>query len=153
MKKVNYLIALMFAVVLMSTSCEKPANDNLTPSTTITASDLVGNWIFQSLEFQSTPNTADGYTTKALSYNYVTVDFKNVTANGKLTLHSDYNKNGHVEANSDFTVTDGKIIVNGSLTFEIQPATDILSGKLVIKFVSQNISNNPVGAIYTLKRQ
>ena len=155
MKKIVYVFTLMFAMVLMNTSCTKP-NENNQNSTEIQAGDLIGSWYSHSLLFNSVIySTNDEYVGLELQYNYVTIDFKDVKADKTLTLHSDYSYNGDVNTSTDFDVTNGIITINGSLKFEIQPETDIALGKLVIKFVSPQTatgskSKNPIGGIYTL---
>jgi len=48
MKNLIYLISIMFALVLMNTSCTKPTDDTPIP-VAITVDKLVGNWRFTSL--------------------------------------------------------------------------------------------------------
>lgn len=47
MKKVNYLLTVLFAVALMSTSCEK--DDPVVPD--LTVSDLIGHWTTLTFEY------------------------------------------------------------------------------------------------------
>lgn len=49
MKKLFYVSTLIFALVLMNTSCEKVGDDTPLPNV-ITTADLVGTWNFTSLE-------------------------------------------------------------------------------------------------------
>ena len=77
MKKVTYLMILMFSLVLMTTSCCKDDDD--IPNV-ITTNDLVGDWNFQSLTFNGTV-----YDTEAelfeldKTYNYIQLSFLDVT--------------------------------------------------------------------------
>lgn len=79
MRKAVYLLAIMFSLVLVSTSCEK--GDEATPEdevpTGIQPSDIVGSWGFVSLEFNGTTYT--GCDTELKDYDWATLSLNNVT--------------------------------------------------------------------------
>jgi hypothetical protein len=94
----------MFALVLMTTSCEKPTNDTPIPIA-ITANNLVGNWNFYSItlvggETVDSLNTTrlnelaspNGILTSSGSKTYyATISFLNVNSTtGKLIFYSKY---------------------------------------------------------------
>jgi hypothetical protein len=162
MKKLAYISTIFIALALMSFSCTKPNNDPIAP-TEIQAGDLVGSWYTQSMTFNGTTYTNVNYNTLvAQKYNYVTIDLKNVKEIDKtLTLHSDFNFNNSQLnvplTDFDLKTVDSKrqLVINSTLTFEIDPSTDIALGKLVIVFkspqtVTGSESKNPIGAKYTL---
>ncbi len=149
MKKVTYLMTILFAVVLMSTSCEK---ENVTPDNGITVEDLVGDWYFQSLEF----NGSVTYGCDAdlnLNYDLITMDLKNVTTT-KMTLFTDCVDAGQPdwEVTYDYTLIDNILEFNHtSLKFEIVNADTFDGTILKLKlYYNSATSDLPKGGIYTL---
>lgn len=154
MKNLIYLFAVMFSLVLVSTSCEK--SETVTPDvpeTGITTADLVGNWDFVSLEYQG--RTVYGYDAIFKEdVNSVTISFKNVTTTS-LKLYTDcsvYLNQGEtwLSESLNYTLNKNEIdINNGTVKFDILNAS---STTLKLKLTAGN-SNMAIGGIYTLNKE
>ncbi len=163
MKKTIYLLTMIFAVALLSTSCEK--EDPVVPeSYEFSVDELVGNWNFESLSFVDVDHntTVDGEynTDQELSdlnefYDFVQLDFS-FTATS-VTLSSTYldeNVNGTGDWSNSYTYTiEGNIISinDGYLMFEVMNGESLLNdeGELKLKLNDGN-ADMPEGGIYTL---
>ena len=153
MKKVTYLLTIMFAVALMSTSCEK--DDPVVPDPVeITEGDLVGDWDFYSLEFDLDENgtiepeeiTFD-CDVNLDSYYLTTLSLHNMSTN-KVTLDDDCTPDGRIY---DYTL-DGNLIncENGKRVFEIMNVETFDGTELVVKLKSATTTGLPIDGIYTL---
>ena len=143
MKKVAYLMTLIFAVALMSTSCCK--DDPVPDPDEITTTDLVGNWNFQSLEFND-----EFYTTCDAdldSYFLTTLSLHNMSTS-EVTLDDDCVADGRTY---DYTL-DGNLIdcENGKRVFDIMNVETFDGTELVVKLKSATTAGLPIGGIYTL---
>ena len=163
MKKVTYLLVLMFSVTLMSTSCDK--DEPIVPDTkTITVADLEGDWNFEKLEiFDATgivlTKTYTGGCSDELDalYNYGAISILNVVATPEskanfLDICSE-GVNG-IGGRGNIGVTNNEIDIDGSKIFIIENA-DTFNGtvlKLKLKWVKE-VKNAPIGGIYTLKHK
>lgn len=137
MKKVTYLIVLMFSMVLMSTSCSKPENDTPLPT------DLLGTWKFQSLFYNSnTTTTCD----VVGIIGYAKLDLENVDGSN-MTLYGECNNDRRTYSYNFDGVTIN--CANGSRVFEFVS----LNGN-ELKLILKNASTNglPIGGTYTFKR-
>jgi len=154
MKKFTYVLALMFSLILMSTSCEK-SNDTPIPNA-ITTNDLVGNWNFTSLEFNGKTMTGcdialDLYYLTTLSLNSMT----KTTVIVKDACKSDNREYPYTLSNNIITLkntlTEGTPVYN----FVIENAETFNGTILKLKFESAPSSNNlfPIHGIYTLTKQ
>lgn len=144
MKKVTYVLVLMFSLVLMSTSCEKEKNDAPIPTV------LIGTWNFKSLQWSSgqVTTTCDAILNK--DYAYVTLSLREVTAT-TMILYSDCVDNGVVDNREYEYSFDGKYIdcENGSRKFQF---ISQVGDELKLKLVSASTNGLPINGIYTFKR-
>ena len=146
MKKVTYLLTIMFAVVLMSTSCCE--DDPVVPDPVeITTADLVGDWDFYSLEFNGELYT--GCDVDLNSYFLTTLSLYNMSTS-EVTLNDDCTEDGRTY---DYTL-DGNLIdcENGKRVFEIMNIETFDGTELVVKFFSASANGFPIGGIYTLQK-
>jgi len=119
MKKLTYLLLVMFAVVLMSTSCEE--EDVLTKSNDdgiITLTELDGQWNFQSYLYgdgeEKVKITLENYQEYSADYDGIEEAFMNWEFNTKnmtaIKTHAVYTSN-YGEYN--FTKTDDVLYIEG----------------------------------------
>lgn len=161
MKKVAYLLAMIFTLALMSTSCEK--DDPIVPEdkTLITSTEFSGDWMFQSItldsEFGDLEGTYDDCDSDANDvWDYITLHIKNVTAT-TLNLYSDCMDAGDPpDTNPDYSYTielvNGETIINcdGSRKFKV---VDYTEPYLELELTHSSSSSLPVGAVYMLKHE
>jgi hypothetical protein len=157
MKNLTYLIALMFSLVLISTSCSK--ENSLTPESVPdkpgnTAINLVGNWDFVSLEYQG--RTITGYDAEfQKTLDYVTIGFRDATTT-TLKLYSNCSlwlNQGEesVSVSYDYTLNKTELnINNGWFKFDILSATPTT---LKLKLSDGGTTVLPIGGIYTLQKK
>jgi len=90
MKKVIYILTILLAVALLSTSCEK--DDPIVSDTDdITASDLDGMWTFHSLLYGGTSYVLGSQELADLNKDYDYVEFDlNFINQSEVNLHMDY---------------------------------------------------------------
>jgi hypothetical protein len=150
MKNLNYLVSLMFAVVLMTASCSK--DDVVTPEVPqgITTSDLTGNWDFVSLEFNG--NTTYGCDAELnADYDLVTLSLKNVTASN-MTLSALCDESP--DFNRTYSLKNDVITIENGFMFEITNAKTFNGSVLKLKLINQGILTTlPLNGIYTLNKQ
>ena len=160
MKKVAYLMTILFTVALMSTSCCK--DDDPTPDV-ITTSQLEGDWYFQSLNYNGTLYDTESelltltrpVSEGGLNKAYGSIDFFDVSASSmKMTFHSLYNAGGEVNLlNTPFTYSNNIIIVDEVLEYEIQDVQGFISNPTILKIkLTEGGTNNPIGGVYTLTK-
>lgn len=153
MRKAVYLLAIMFSLVLVSTSCEK--GDEATPEeevpTGIQPSDIVGNWGFVSLEFNGEVytycdtelNRDYGLVTLNLSF---TTSIMNVTSNcvdNGVPINKTYN----------YIIDNNVIIQEYGIKFQIVNATTFNGTILKLKLIDQGASTTlPLNGTYTLEK-
>lgn len=154
MKKVTYLLTMIFAVALLSTSCCK--DDPVPDPDEITTTDLTGNWDFQSLEFNG-EITYDCDETLNETYDLVKLHLHNVTEL-EMTLYSDcMDAEDGVDSWSDtydYTLDDNVIeLGNNKPKFRIVNVDEFLNNLNILKLelFDQGIQTAlPEGGIYTL---
>ena len=152
MKKLNYLLIVIFAIALMSNGCKKEDN-NPTPDE-IKPTDLVGDWYFQSLEFNgSLYTTCD----KDLNeqYDLITMDMTDVTTT-TMTLSTDCLDDGEGnEWSLEYAYVLSNNVINcedGALKFEIINAHDFDGSVLILKLISASRTGLPISGVYTLTK-
>ena len=154
MKKVTYLLVIMFSLVLASTSCEK--GDEVTPEDEVTGiqpSDIVGSWGFVSLEFNGETYT---YCDTELNRDYdgVTLGIDNVTTTN-MTLYTNCVDNG-LPWRQDYvyTIKDNVIIIDDNiLRYQIVNATTFDGTVLKLKLIDQGGNTTlPLNGTYTLEK-
>ena len=130
-------------VALMSTSCCK--DDPVPDPVEITVSDLVGDWDFQSLEFNGEFYT--GCDDDLEDYFLTTLSLHDMSTS-EVTLDDDCTVDGRTY---DY-VLDGNLIncENGKRVFEIMNVETFDGTELVVKFKSATTTGLPIGGIYTL---
>jgi hypothetical protein len=171
MKKVNYLIVLLFSLMFLNTSCEKEEIgtpdvpvDTTTVAHGITAADLVGDWNFVSLDFNGdiitecnqslcydAQNPNGGYLYITLNLN-ITNDI--ITTFSDCTYSGDPSKN--LKKECDFTVANNTITLSlvgiVQMKFEIINANVFNGAELKLKLTEGINSKYPVGGTYTLRK-
>ena len=162
MKKVNYLLIMLFAVALMSTSCCK--DDPIVPDV-LTVENLDGTWNFESLNFvdidYGTTVSADNLynTVQELSdlnefYDFVQIDlvFTSTTVTISSTyLDADVNGTGDWSDTYSYTLNENVISVDGGyLEFEVMNAESLLNDEGVLELkLNDGNADMPEGGIYT----
>jgi len=154
MKNLAYLILIMFVLVLTTTSCEKP-NDTTLPKV-ITTNDLVGNWNFTQLVFNSKITTGCDFTLNA--YYLTTLHFNTMTTSSVI-INDDCKSDGrsypYTLSNNIITLLNNnpplgtpvyEFVINNSETFN--------GTILELKFkTATNSQSFPISGIYTLTKQ
>jgi len=148
MKKVNYLLIMLFAVALMSTSCCK--DDPIPDPVEITVDDLVGDWDFVSLEFDGATYTDCAEVLTGSGYEYVKLSLFNVSTT-ELTLYD-----GCVNDSSvwDYALTNN-ILDIPAFNLEIQNVETFFDGNgeiLKLKLLTP-ASYHLEGGVYTLEKR
>jgi len=142
------LSMIVFALVFMACSCDP---DPIVPDPVeITTSDLVGDWSFQSLEFNGDFYTDCDYDLN-LDYNYVTLNFYDVTTT-TMVLYSNC-VDGDEPDDREYPYTLSNNIINcnnGSRVFEIMNVETFDGSELVVKFISATTTGVPINGVYTL---
>ena len=155
MKKAIYLLAMIFTLALMSTSCDPtddPINDDPEPQG-IVAADIVGDWEFASLEFEGDVYVFCNDSLNEL-YDFVTLYVYGVTETN-LTLFSDCVDNDiDFEMGYSYTIENNIIYLeDNAYTFEILNAEEFNGNTLVLELIDRAGANVPVGGVYTLVKQ
>lgn len=166
MKKVTYLLAMIFALALMSTSCEK--DDPIIDDPEFSVEDLSGMWIFQSLDFVDAEHSTfvDGKynTVTELSglnefYDFVQLDF-NFVNTAELNLYTDYTGTMETDANWNYYDEfneyllysyDNGVLIADYLTFEVMN-TETFDGTILKLKLTDGNNNMPIGGVYTLTK-
>ena len=152
MKNLNYLLAVLFAVALLTTSCEK---EEILPDETptgITTNQLTGNWVFYSVTIDNIPyDVSDSTILRTYGWSWISIVNVNSTTLGILDM-------GNLSAGAsprDYNLEDGnKInIQNGDYVFEIDNVeTFDVDDVLVLKLLPSTMVDNRFERIYTLTR-
>lgn len=155
MKKVTYLLVLLFPLVLMSTSCSKDEDDPIPNG--ITVNDLVGDWNFVSLEFNNVVyDTETELAELDLTYSYIQLSFLNVTTTTIGLL--DHRSGGGIVTEWDYEFSNNTIDVyangwSGGFVFHIENWETFDGTVLKLKLMSSKASNQaPIGGVYTMTR-
>jgi len=156
MKKVNYFLTILFAVALLSTSCEK--DDSIVPVPEvpegITTEDLVGHWDFVSLEIDGTTYTGCSEELRNIygSYGSISLIILSTTTLGISDPCGD-NPDDYYDA--EYVLENNEIDWDeGWLIFSIENVDTFNGSKLILKLkdiVGEN-NNVLIGGIYTLSR-
>jgi len=155
MKKVNYLLLVMFAVVLISTSCEEDEQVMPKRENQITEEMLVGdNWVWVSFEFiEKTYESCDydlyliyDWTTLNLEFNELRVDMNSKCAWGE----DEFNV-----ISATYEIDDNLLIIaDNAYVFEILSTyEEVENGTLILKWVEGYSSRLPIGGVHTLVNQ
>ena len=159
MKKVTYLLLLMFATVLLTTSCEK--DESITPEEklAITTEDLVGDWDFYSFTYQGrTVYDCDAEFNR--DWNWVTMNLENVTTS-HLKIYTDCmdaddNMNSY-EITLEYSIEkeNGKFILymEGGRKFEILNVDSFDGTELKLKLIYSTSLSLCVGAEYVFNKR
>jgi hypothetical protein len=117
----------------------------------ITANDLVGNWMFVSLEFNGN-TTTDCDSALNKEYDLVTLSFKNVSTTS-MTLYSSCTDLGNLwEQTYGYTIYNNSISLASGVVFDIEDASTNTTLKL--KLTNPGLANNyPVGGVYTMNKE
>ena len=156
MKKIAYLSMLLIALTLMSFSCSKD-DDEIVP-TTITAADLVGDWNFQSLDwnlvaassFKNTTTSCD--VTQNSNFDMITLNLM-VASNGKVDMT--YNCPDDDSAIGLTININGDEIDLSACKFKIMNVSTFNKTILKLKLieVTNATSGYPINGIYTLAKK
>jgi len=167
MKKVIYLMTMVLALTLISTSCCK--DDDPIPDV-ITVSQLEGDWGFSSFDFDVNGNgtidvneqfTIDNICSASelnayTGWNWRALGFENVGTTS-LTFTTECST-----AEYDFAFTLTKVNSNYFLNIKMSASdtnieykfqilnTEGIGNELRIKLIEAKTTNNPIGGIYTL---
>lgn len=158
MKRLTYLMTMLFAILVLTTSCEK--EDPITPEEIvegITVNDLVGDWSFYSFTFEGR-TVYDCDTEFNEDWDYVTLSFLNVTTS-TLDIYTDCMDSGELDdymIDYDYTLEkDGnKVIINcrDKRKFEILNIDSFNGTELELKLIYSTSLSLCVGAEYVLKK-
>ena len=150
MKNLIYLFAVMFSLVLVSTSCEK--GETLTPDVPETGIDITGNWDFYSLTLSDGTVTYGCDAELLKDYYLVTLNLNNVSSN-KMTLYTDCTRqNINWEQEYSYTLVDNTITLENDNKFEIVNTTTFDGKTLKLKLISSLQNEMPIGGIFTLTK-
>ena len=160
MKKVTYLMTILFAVALMSTSCCK--DDPVAEPTGITVSDLDGVWTFQSLNYNSTDYDLGSFELADLNddHDYIQFDL-NFVSETEVNLYMDYTGTDVTDANWDYFTTNGEylsfkldadviLIPHLNLELEITNVESFDGTILELEMLSCINSTAPINGVFTL---
>ncbi len=152
MKKLAYLMTIIFAFMLVSTSCSKK-NDDDDLLNGITVNDLVGDWHFQSLEFNDKVyEVGDDFTELLENYDFVRVSFLEVTTTN-IGLHNRGN-NMPSTWNGRYKLSRNTIFFQDWFEFHIENWETFDGSTLIVELLkSKKFPNAPVGAVYTMTRE
>lgn len=150
MKNLTYLVALMFALTTVFTSCEKEdGGDEPEVPAGITVADLAGDWYFVSLEFNGN-TTYDCDAELDAEYDLITLNIFDVTAS-TLTITQECNNR---ELDMNYSFANNTISTEGGRKFQIMNVNEFLQNKdvLKLKLIASDQSTEPEGGIYTLEK-
>ena len=158
MKQINYLL---LATILFFSNC---SNDNgmeemLTePITNITEADLVGDWLFESLEFEGKIYT-DCNNELLGKYNLLNLSFLNVTLKSELygvpTLIYFSNCGNTTSSERRFNIEDNIIYLYNEfkIKYLILNYKTFYEDNYLVLELNTSIKSIPNGGIYTLKKR
>lgn len=161
MKQINYLL---LATILFFSNC---SNDNGVDEmlseeiVKITEADLVGDWLFYSLEFKDSIYYYDDCDKKlSLKYNLLNLSFLDVTLSedsvATLTYYSDCGKTSENDEEKimEFKIENKKIIFNNDNDYAYLILNyDEFDGETLRLELLKKSSILPTGGIYTLKKR
>lgn len=158
MKKLKYLLPLIFALTLMSFSCSKDDDDPIVDEGLITLTELDGSWNFQKYSNTGIADITPATTCEDIAINPITVDKRWIKLS--LNIHNVY---------CDLIDACDATVPNNKLTLDAVNDEISLDNGLVWKIISYNKTTNvlvlkllePVsdtdyildGGTYTLKKQ
>jgi hypothetical protein len=145
MKKIAYLSIIYGILTCIGLSC---SNDSETEG--ITVDDLVGNWMFVSLQLNG-KTTTDCDSALNVEYDLVTFSLKNVNTT-TMTLYTTCTDNGLLwEQSSGYSLSGNTIILPNNFTFDIENTSTKTT--LILKLTSAVLHPEyPIGGIYTLNK-
>lgn len=148
MKKVTYLLLLMFATVLLTTSCEE--DELITPI--ITLEELEGQWNFVNYTYSNIVFTVENYSEYENDYDGIVDAFVNweFDVDNLITTRTSpiYD---NVNSNRDFT-KDDNIITIGSTAFYTYTIISYELGVLKMKMNETPFNFDYDGGILTLSK-
>jgi len=147
MKKVICLAVIVCGIL----TCLNQGCSDDTDTGAITASDLVGNWMFVSLEFNGT-TTTDCDSALNKDYDLVTLSLKNVSTTS-MTLYTSCTDEGTLwEQTFGYTISNNSISLSNGVVFHIEDTSTKTTLKL--KLSDPGLAKTyPEGGIYTLNKQ
>lgn len=166
MKNLNYFLVVLFAVALLTTSCEK---EDILPDETptgITTDQLTGKWTFQSLLYDGTTYVLGSPELADLNdgFNYIQFDLDFVSKT-EVNLYMDYRGTDETNANwgyyetyneyLEFTLVDGVInILELELELKITNVELFDGTTLELKLLGTNLGNQyvPLNGVFTLTK-
>jgi hypothetical protein len=154
MKKVIYLISILFAVALLSTSCCK--DDDPIIEDQITVEDLLGDWNFVSLEFEGDIyDTPEELNILNVNYDLVALDF-NFTAT-EATYSTEYVDEGQENPfirTYSYTLSGTPPVINcyDQIKFEVVNAETFDGSVLELKLIFCVQNGTVLNGTYTLER-
>ena len=152
MKNLTKISVLLLAIVFMNCSCEK--NDPVVPDE-ITVNQLVGNWDFQSLEFDGDVyNTPEELSNLNVNYDFIQIDLVFTTINVTISstyLDKDVNGTGNWSGTYPYTLNGNIIFIDtGYLEFEIMNTESLLNNEDVLELRLNDGNNDmPKTGVYT----
>jgi|SRR5690554_3585651 len=159
MKKLARLILVSLIFTFVTTACKEDDENNIDPieNNGITEADLVGNWDFESLEFEGKIYIDCDNDLKG-KYNLLNLSFLNVTLKSELygvpTLIYFSNCGNTTSAEMKFKIEDEKLIFNNKNDYAYLIINyNEFDGKILRLKLLKNSSILPTGGIYTLKKR
>jgi hypothetical protein len=145
MKKILLLTAVLGILTSLSPGCDDDSDNQI-----LTLNDLVGNWLFVSLDFNG-KTTTDCDSALNKSYDWVTLSMKNMSTTST-TLYSSCTDAGNLwEQTFGYTLIDNVISLSTGVKFNIEGNSTPTT--LIIKLTDPGIATKyPVGGIYTLNK-
>lgn len=148
MKKVIYLIAMIFAFVFISTSCSKKNDDDILSG--ITVDELIGDWYFQSLEFNGKVYEVGGDFTDLIDYDFFRVSFLKVTPT-RMDLFNRGNNMPSTWGGISYKLSRNTISIQDWFEFHVENWETFDGSVLIVKLLKSNeFKNTPVGGIFTM---
>lgn len=143
---------MILAFAFVNTSCSKKESEDLTNN--ITVNDLLGDWHFQSLEFEGKVYEADDdFIELSEKYDFVRISFLDVTTT-KMDLRSLLSNNTSASWYGRYTLSRNTISFQDWFEFHIENWETFDGSVLIIKLLkSSEFSNTPIGGIYTMIRE
>lgn len=151
MKKINYLLLVMFAIVLMSTSCEEEETKSLINENQVTEQMLFGSWYWRSLELNDNIYvTCDDYLIEI--YDWTSLDLRFSEDRVYMNTKCDYIQDEREVIDAIFEIEDNILKINEkAYVFEIlSTPQEIKNGTLILKWIDGYAPRLPIGGIYTL---
>jgi len=158
MKNLNYLLAVLFAVALLTTSCEK---EEILPDETptgITTNQLTGNWVFEYIKIgDETITDLALLSVNSYFWDVISLD---ITSSYQITVLDSITS---VPFDWYYVLSDNVITINekndgggdkGIFVFKIKNVEGFTetTPTLELELLSSTFSTAPVSGIYTLTR-